>query len=543
MKKNKLLTFVLGLGLLGAFSSCESLDLAPEDYFGSGNFWKDQTQASGYMVGLHSYLRSTYGSWFVMGELRGGLLGDGDDGTGTSVTGASLANQTLIKQDLRADQAGMSNWNGLYSEIVRVNLGINEITNSDVLTDAQKNLYLAQAYAMRAYYYYLLYTAWGGVPLVTDVAITEGQVSAEALKRPRAKASEIMKLLKDDINESEKRFNDYGSDAFTSKYTWSKYATLMLKANIYTWAANVTTGDQQATGSADLQTARTALQEIISSGKFQLMPEFYQAFRTDFKDSNKENILTVPYNKTDKVYMPNVSNCVGQEALVTAAYDLSGNHVTLGTETYGNRTLVNGLLRNQYKQTLWEAYDAADTRRDATFFVICSSPTEPKTGGNFGVLLKKFSGTYYASEGSHLFDCDGAIFRYAETLLLMAEVENDLGNDPTPYLNQVCQRAYGNSSHNYTNQSQYRNTLNILNELDKEFVAEGKRWFALRRMHDASGKSLLFDAEVNYPFIPGTARTPILTEAEAYKALWPISVSTHTNDASIEQNPGYEQFD
>lgn len=543
MKKNKILSFVLSIGLLTAFTSCESLDLAPEDYFGSGNFWKDQTQATGYMTGLHNYLRSTYGTIFTMGELRNGLIGDGDDGTGTSVTGASLDDQSIIKQDLDADKAGMSNWNGLYAEIVRINLGIQEISASTVVADNLKNLYLAQAYGMRAYYYYLLYTTWGGVPLVTDVAILDGQVSAERLKRPRAKASEIMDLLKKDINESEKRFNDYGNAAFTNKYTWSKYATLMLKANIYAWAANVTTGDQQATGTADLQVAKKALEEVINSNVFALTPKFFDTFQSDKKANTKEMILCVPFNKTDKVYMPFVSSCVAQQNLFVNKFTLDGKPITLDNEPYGNRTLTGGLLRHQYKETLWRSFNEKDTRRDATFLAICADANAEKTGSNFGALLKKFSGTYYPAEGSHSFDCDGPIFRYAEALLLMAEVQNDLGNDPTPYLNQVRKRAFGDEDHNFSNGSKYQNTMNILGEIDKEFVCEGKRWYALLRMKDQSGKALVFNAEANYPFTVNAAKTPILKESESYKTLWPISVSTYSNDTSIEQNPGYKKFD
>ena len=126
------------MGLLTMFTSCESLDQAPEDFFASGNFWKDQPQVSGYMTGLHRYLRSSYGIHFTMGELRGGLLGDGDDGSGVSVFGESMYNQTIIKQDLRADNALFNNWDGLYGEIVRVNLALQQIPECTFLTDAQK---------------------------------------------------------------------------------------------------------------------------------------------------------------------------------------------------------------------------------------------------------------------------------------------------------------------------------------------------------------------------------------------------------------------
>ena len=522
------------------FTSCESLDQYPEDYFTGKSFWKDNTQVDGYMKGLHSYLRGTYSSLFNMGELRSGLLGDGDDGTGTSVFGESLAAQTVIKQDLREDNAYLSLWNGLYSEIVRVNLAIKEIPNCSFLSENQKNIYLGQAYGMRAYYYYLLYTTWGGVPLVTGTDILDKKISAKELSKGRAKPSEIMALLKDDITKSEDAYTAAGVDGFSNKYTWSKYATLMLKANIYVFAAKVTTGDQAATGQQDLQTAKTALQSIISANKFSLQPEFYQAFRSDYKNNNKEVIFCVPFNKVDNVYMPTVNNCLAQSNFFTAAYDLNNTKLSLADKSsYSNNTLINGLLRFQYKETFWLSFDDNDKRRDQTFLAVKNSATQPATGSNFGVVLKKFSGTYYTDEGVHRLDADGPVYRYAETLLLMAEIENDLGNDPSTYINQIRERAYGTGYPVYTNQSKYDNTLAILHELDKEFVFEGKRWFALLRMTDNNNKSLVFDSAANYPFIKGGAAQGILPESEAYKMLWPISVSTKTNDGAIEQTPGY----
>jgi len=42
------------------YTSCDALDLAPEDYFGSGNYWNNEAQVDGYMTGMHSQLRSYY---------------------------------------------------------------------------------------------------------------------------------------------------------------------------------------------------------------------------------------------------------------------------------------------------------------------------------------------------------------------------------------------------------------------------------------------------------------------------------------------------
>jgi heat shock protein HslJ len=63
----------------------------------------------------------------------------------------------------------------------------------------------------------------------------------------------------------------------------------------------------------------------------------------------------------------------------------------------------------------------------------------------------------------------------------MAEIENKAGNDPSSYINEIRQRAYGDNYnpavHEHTNQGFAANELAILYERDMEFVWEGKRWF------------------------------------------------------------------
>ena len=34
------------------YTSCDALDLTPEDYFGSGNYWNNEAQVDGYMTCL-----------------------------------------------------------------------------------------------------------------------------------------------------------------------------------------------------------------------------------------------------------------------------------------------------------------------------------------------------------------------------------------------------------------------------------------------------------------------------------------------------------
>ena len=54
----KITSILLFLSAL-LYVSCDALDLSPEDYYGSGNFWTKEAQVEGYMNGLHNNLRSS----------------------------------------------------------------------------------------------------------------------------------------------------------------------------------------------------------------------------------------------------------------------------------------------------------------------------------------------------------------------------------------------------------------------------------------------------------------------------------------------------
>lgn len=98
---------VLGFALLTlsmTFNACEKLDLAPEDYYASGSFWKTPSQVDGAMVGLHQQLRNYQFTLFTLGELRGGTLRDGTSFTGS----ASLNSGSIVRQDLRESSPGIS---------------------------------------------------------------------------------------------------------------------------------------------------------------------------------------------------------------------------------------------------------------------------------------------------------------------------------------------------------------------------------------------------------------------------------------------------
>lgn len=87
-------------------SSCDSLDLAPIDYYGSGNYWTKPEHIVGYMDGLHKNLRDkAYQHQFIFGEVRGGTNVEA-----LAVDGTSVADAVLKTQKLTAVSPGVTKW-------------------------------------------------------------------------------------------------------------------------------------------------------------------------------------------------------------------------------------------------------------------------------------------------------------------------------------------------------------------------------------------------------------------------------------------------
>lgn len=524
----KKIIYSIVASLLFGLGSCDSLDLSPIDYAATGNYWKNASEVETYMNGLHSQLRSDYFSPIILGELRGGAMM-----SGTSSINTSLNYSSVIDNALRISSTGVNNWNGYYSNILQLNHFIDKVTNEcKFLTGEERNLFLAQAYGIRAYYYFMLYRTYGAVPLEKDVKLMEGSIDLVALYMARSSAEDVLKFIKDEIAASEQAF---GASTTLNRYKWSRYATLFLKAQVYLWSGKVTTNDyeqaHQKTGSADIEVAKKALDDLIGSGQFELEKNFSDIF-AHTKKKNKEIILSFPFERNEItnsgsafLYTPSI--------VVGSYFDKNGevmkDVLELGTV---------GIVRYEWKESFVKSMDEADTRRAATFLEYYSN----KELTDFGSSMVKYIG--HMDGGIRYFDSDIVLFRYADVLLMRAEVENALSGKCAAYLNQIRQRAYGE---NYTEKEAYadgtfaENELAILKERDKEFVAEGCRWFDVIRMHDASGNPLVFSAEAAYGK-KGVEVAPILDRAtELYKLLWPISVTMQTDDPELKQTWGYEE--
>ncbi|MCE1198887.1 MAG: RagB/SusD family nutrient uptake outer membrane protein [Marinilabiliales bacterium] len=517
--------YVLMISLLVMlFPSCSQMDLAPEDWYGSNNFWNNEAQVKGYIYGIHKQIRDGNVNYWLMGEVRGGTL---KLGTGVSTTSVSMNYVSpFIDQGFTKDKPGITSWGGFYGRILNVNLAIQKVENEcSFLTQANREYYLGQLYGIRAFYYFWLYRTWGGVPIITDVKVMNGVTTAEPLYTARSTAKATLDFIKADVNKSETLFgsNVTMTDA---KSVWSKFATLMLKAEVYLWSAKVTTGDQTP-ATSDLATAETALNNVKNSGLFSLQSSFKNVFSYTNK-GNGEIIYALRF--LDPEATNNVSQYLYDVTFVSNAYTKAGK---LMGDTLNIKSNL-GLQRNEYDFPFWQAFDAKDTRRDATLLDFYYKDKSGNLTIN-GTILRKLLGTIN-STSVRVYADDIPVYRYADVLLMLAEVANKKGEDPSSYINAVRARAYGSGYPVYVNSSFANNELAILAERDREFVFENKRWFDLVRMQDANGNSLVFS---NAPSLLYGRSAAALPQSDAYKIYLPIDVNTLNSDPKLVQTQGY----
>jgi len=120
------------------------------------------------------------------------------------------------------------------------------------------------------------------------------------------------------------------------------------------------------------------------------------------------------------------------------------------------------------------------------------------------------------------------VLRYAEVLLLDAEISNEINGGPTAEaynsINQVRARSHVPDLTTGLNQADFRDSVFL--ERRKEFLQEGQRWFDLVRQ----GGAVLVEALKKFP----------AKQAATLKdSLYPIPLSEIQLDPLLTQNPGW----
>lgn len=492
MKKINLKIILLAL-ILSGISCTEKLNLNPVSQISNATFWKTEDDANGALYGMYVRLREqTVSNYFIWGEARSETM--------ARSPGGADGKDVYYENRLTSINSGPT-WQGLYRIVHDANLILKYVPGIAFTSETNKNKILAQARTMRAFVYFVLVRTWGEVPIVTEP--TEGY-SAESIQKERAKKEEIFALIKSDLAEAEKLFPDNNFN--TGRYLWMKPALYALKADVFLWTAKKMSG-----GQADFEVALNALNEVEKSD-VALLDNFGRIFDFDNK-GNKEVVMAVRYQDIE-----------------------APENEYRNMYTYPNLTPTNidqetkdalGVLVGSYSvwspsATVRSQFTVDDQRKNASFIEIYTNEANG-TKAYYSSVVYKFNGVVIS--GVRKFIDDIVLYRYADVLLMKAEAKNALGQDPSPEINKVRQRAYGSSftKHTYVNDTKVKNDEAILKERLLELAFEGKRWWDLARFDKA------------FELVPSLKPQV----GKNYLMLFPISETTLSLEPKVVQNEGY----
>lgn len=535
----RLSIFVAILASAALLSCNKQLDLAPIDYYGSGSYWKNESHVKSYLIGLHKNMRDV--SWthmMLFGEMRGG----GVNNAGATIDGSAINYGDLVNQNLNVtSMGGITNYGDYYGKITNCNLFIKKVTEAEFLTAENKAYYLGMGYGLRAFYFYDLYRVYGKIPLRTGIEVIEGVLDPQQLYMEQSECDAVVAQIKSDLEESYKQFgsaNNFDPMGLgNDKNYWSKAATECLMADFYLWISKVSMGNYNADVS-NLAAAKTHLNNVINNFGLGMLDNFAKVLDAKNKN-NKEIIFAVAYSETE------ATNSLGTFAYNTTTGMAYQKFYRADGETlFGDPLGLKGgtVMRNEHKLGLYNMFDDDDTRRDATFVPVYNAKAEwAEKGALAGLITSKNLG-YMTNSGTWSFCGDFPYYRLSWCYLALAEIANMEGDNAgvVRNINEVRKRAYGakwnEATYGYKAGDFTQNELAILHEKDKEFVQEGQRWWDVRRMTlTKGGKALVFCPEGN---IDNNA--PLLTDAEAYKLLWPLDKTLLSKDPALKQTPGYD---
>ncbi|WP_109674411.1 RagB/SusD family nutrient uptake outer membrane protein [Dyadobacter jejuensis] len=475
------------------FSACtDDLTLTPISQITNTSFWKSAEEAEGGLNGMYVRLRTqAANNMFVWGEARSEIWAQ-NFGFDPS------ANYYAFANDLSQVNAG-PDWTTMYSVVHDANLIIKYVPDISFPSESEKNEILAQAYATRAFVYFTMSKVWGDLILITEP--TEG-IEPDKIYQERATQAEVFALIKEDLERSLSLFDT--NEFSEGRIKWSEPAVNALKADVYLWS-----GKKLGGGAADFTEALEAISEVESSD-VELLTDFNDIFSFTNK-GNKEVILSVRFAEG--------------ESTTRTVY---GGVTALASPTapYTDQSVIDKLLPYSGKNVYWQLsslvtdqFSDEDSRKDASFIEV--TQTRDGVTSLLYNIDQKWPGVI--SGGVRVMYDDFIVYRYADVVLMKAEAQNALGQDPSEAINLIRKRAYGENyeAHTFVSSTQEENDEVILQERLFEFLQEGKRWYDLVRFDKALQK---------VPSLEGKTQNDLL---------FPLSETILSLEPLIEQNPGY----
>lgn len=433
-KINYLFVIVL---ILTSVSCNKFLDTKPTDVYTPVNYYNTQDQ-------LQQALNSAYGN-LMNPSLYGQVIGFNFDASNDELLSGRAADGDTRGLRFNFD-ASNQYVAGIYRYCYVGIQGLNELLdniNKPQISDSARGLIKAQALFLRGYYYFLLTSNFGDVPLLLHVpAISDVNISA-------AKQADVYAQIETDMKAAEDIFQQQNYTSAKLGYndvvTLTAVQAVLARVYIY-WAGYPQNNTDK------YNDALTYCNKVINSGLHALNPDYRQVFINLVQDvyDTKEIIWEIgSYGAaagTNVKSGNDIGNFVG----------IASNYIVGDTSSWAAAGWV------YVTQKLFDAYQtdststavpasSPDIRRDwdcANYYYTGTVRTKYTVTSPWrmyaGKLRRQYSPSDWRMNG--IYGINWPVIRYSDVLLMKAEAENYLkGPDADAYeaINEVRKRGYG----------------------------------------------------------------------------------------------------
>lgn len=451
------------------FTACSKvLDQTPEDKITEENFWKTPNDAESAATGIYATAQQLAQQYPLAFDA-------GSDAT----TGLLINYSPFSQHGIPVDNLIVATyWQNNYTGIGRCNDLLKNVPNiSDgMFAQGQKARIMGEAYFMRAYFYYNLVKAYGGVPLVT---VPYESFNAD-FTIARSSVDDIYKQIIADLKQAEASLPVSYPSNIDTRGRGTKGGAQALLAKVYL-------------STKDYTNAAAKALEVINNSTYTLASGS-AAYSSIFSANGK--------NSTESIFEIQYVSSSSQGNGLFSFYMPTGTPAGIQPGSYQIAPTTK----------IINAYEAGDIRKAAALGL---------TSNNIP-YVNKYARLTNGTE-PNIF-----VTRLADIYLVRAEALNNLEQttDAAAALNIIRRRAFGlpltaasvrdfPSANDIANG--YNLTLAIENERFKELAFEGQRFYDLAR----------------------TGRAKDVLGITADKTLWPIPLREIGRNPRLVQNDGY----
>lgn len=457
MKKLFLYTITLLI-----FGSCSDLlDKTPQGQETSADYFKTKEGALKATNAIYESLRSwNTTAWGPIGMVD---IASDDADKGSTTTDS----YDMIELNNASYLPNNGTIQGYYTEhyqgINRANQVIINVPEGN-FDEQLKGRFIAEAKCLRAFFYFNLVRAYGGIPIVDRL------LNPEEYKMGRATREETYAFIIKDLEEAIEVLPTKSQYELAELGRVTKGTAQALLAKAYLYQASFSGSNE------DYQKSLAAAESLIQSGEYNLYPSFAEIFR-EVGENCSESIFEVQTHDFEQ-----------------------GGGSSQFTEIQGIRSsmLNKGWGFNIPSKSLRDEFEENDPRYAATIITagqtlydgeVLPRPADGIFGDNSDPVSEFYSYKVYAPShngGNKNSPMNIRLLRYSDVLLVAAEAANAIGNSSKAlgYLNSVRERARGkeNVLPNVVVSDQDGVRRAIWHERRVELAMEQQRYFDLMRM-------------------------------------------------------------